>query len=105
MAEEIKKRLFTFEDIILLSDRANQLVLREVEPNELAKAMHATGPQASKKIFRNMSSQAADLLKNQMDEESPVRIEEVEAAQQRIFGTIRKLEERGVISVPRKSQA
>jgi flagellar motor switch protein FliG len=104
LAEDIKKRMFVFEDIVLLDDRAIQKVLREVDTTELAKALKAVDSEVQDKIFRNMSKRAATLLKEDMDYMGPVRLKDVEEAQQRIVSIIRKLEEQGEIVVARAGE-
>jgi len=104
LAEEIKKRMFVFEDIVLLDDRAIQKVLREVDTAELAKALKAVDSEVQDKIYRNMSKRAATLLKEDMDYMGPIRLKDVEEAQQKIVSIIRKLEEQGEIVVARAGE-
>jgi flagellar motor switch protein FliG len=104
LAEEIKKRMFVFEDIVLLDDRAIQKVLREVDTTELAKALKAVDSEVQDKIFRNMSKRAATLLKEDMDYMGPIRLKDVEESQQKIVSIIRKLEEQGEIVVARSGE-
>ncbi len=101
LAEEIKKKMFVFEDIVLLDDRAIQKVLREVDTSELAKALKAVDTEVQDKIFRNMSKRAASLLKEDMEFMGPIRLRDVEEAQQKIVNIIRKLEDAGEIVVAR----
>ena len=104
LAEDIKKRMFVFEDIVLLDDRAIQKVLREVDTNELAKALKAVDSEVQDKIYRNMSKRAATLLKEDMEFMGPVRLKDVEESQQKIVSIIRKLEEQGEIVVARSGE-
>ncbi len=104
LAEEIKKRMFVFEDIVLLDDRAIQKVLREVDTAELAKALKAVDSEVQDKIYRNMSKRAATLLKEDMDYMGPIRLKDVEEAPQKIVSIIRKLEEQGEIVVARAGE-
>lgn len=104
LAEEIKKRMFVFEDIVMLDDRAIQRVLREVDTNELAKALKAVDTEVQDKIFRNMSKRAAALLKEDMDFMGPTRRKDVEESQQKIVSVIRKLEEQGDIVIARSGE-
>lgn len=104
LAEEIKKKMFVFEDIVLLDDRAIQKVLREVDTNELAKALKAVDPEVQDKIFRNMSKRASSLLREDMEFMGPVRLRDVEEAQQKIVNIIRKLEDSGDIVVARAGE-
>ncbi|OQY34545.1 MAG: flagellar motor switch protein FliG [Spirochaetaceae bacterium 4572_59] len=104
LAEEIKKRMFVFEDIIMLDDRAVQRVMREVDTAELAKALKAVDPEVQDKIYRNMSKRAASLLKEDMDFMGPTRRKDVEEAQQKIVSVIRKLEEQGEVVIARSGE-
>ena len=104
LAEEIKKRMFVFEDIVMLDDRAIQRVLREVDSPELAKALKAVDAEVQEKIFRNMSKRAAALLKEDMDYMGPTRRKDVEETQQKIVAVIRKLEESGDIVIARNGE-
>ena len=101
MAEEIKRRMFVFEDIVQLDDRAIQQILREVDGKDLALALKGASEEVSAKIQRNMSKRAADMLKEDMEFMGPVRLRDVEDSQQRIVNIIRKLEEAGEIIVAR----
>jgi len=104
LAEEIKKRMFVFEDIVMLDDRAIQKVMREVDTNELAKALKAVDPDVQDKIYRNMSKRAAALLKEDMEFMGPTRRKDVEEAQQKIVSIIRKLEEQGEVVIARSGE-
>ena len=104
LAEEIKKRMFVFEDIVLLDDRSIQKVLREVDTNDLAKALKAVEPDVQEKIYRNMSKRAAALLREDMDYMGPIRLKDVEESQQKIVNIIRKLEESGDIVIARAGE-
>ena len=104
LAEDIKKRMFVFEDIVMLDDRAIQKVMREVDTAELAKALKAVDSEVQDKIFRNMSKRAAALLKDDMEYMGPIRMKDVEESQQKIVSIIRKLEEQGEIVVARAGE-
>jgi flagellar motor switch protein FliG len=101
LADEIKKKMFVFEDIVMLDDRAIQKVLREVDSQELAKALKAVDSEVQDKIFRNMSKRAANMLKEDMEYMGPVRMKDVEEAQQKIVSIIRHLEDQGEIVISR----
>lgn len=101
LAEEIKKRMFVFEDIVLLDDRSLQLVLREIDNKDLSLALKASSGDVGNKVYKNMSKRAAETLKEEMEYMGPVRIRDVEEAQQRIVNVIRRLEESGEIVVSR----
>jgi len=101
LAEEIKKLMFVFEDIVMIDDRSVQRVLREVESQDLALALKGSSNEVTQKIFNNMSSRAADMLKEDIEFMGPVRLRDVEEAQQRIVNIIRRLEDTGEIVVAR----
>lgn len=101
LAEQIKRQMFVFEDIVLLDDRGVQLVLREVETKDLALALKGSNQEVMDKILNNMSSRASQMLKEDMQFMGPVRLREVEEAQQKIVKVIRKLEEAEAIVISR----
>ena len=101
LAEEIKKKMFVFEDIITLDDKSIQKVMRNVDNADLSKALKSVDAEVQDKIFRNMSKRAAQMLKDDMEFMGPVRLKEVEETQQKIVSIIRKLEEQGEIIVSR----
>ncbi|MDD4601697.1 Flagellar motor switch protein FliG [bioreactor metagenome] len=101
LAEEIKKRMFVFEDIVLLDDRSLQLVLREIDSKDLALALKASSGEVADKVYKNMSKRAAEMLREEIEYMGPVRIRDVEEAQQKIVNVIRRLEESGEIIVSR----
>ncbi|MCI9337974.1 MAG: flagellar motor switch protein FliG [Lachnospiraceae bacterium] len=101
LAEEIRKKMFVFEDILLLDDRAIQRVLRDVENNDLTMAMKSTKDEVKEAIFNNMSKRLAVMIKEDMDFMGPVRMKDVEEAQQKIVNVIRKLEDAGEIVISR----
>ena len=99
LAEEIKKRLFVFEDIIRLDDRSLQRVLREVDMKELGLALKGATEELRTKFFKNMSKRAAEMLQEDMDYMGPVRVKDVEEAQQKVVNVVRGLEEQGEIVI------
>ncbi|KUK13723.1 MAG: Flagellar motor switch protein FliG, partial [bacterium 42_11] len=101
LAEEVKRKLFVFEDVVLLDDRALQRVLREVDMKDLALALKGASEEVREKFFKNMSKRAAQMLKEDMEYMGPVRVRDVEDAQQRIVNIIRQLEEAGEIVIAR----
>ncbi len=101
LAEEIKKRMFVFEDIVLLDDRSLQLVLREIDSKDLALALKASSSEVAEKVYRNMSKRASEMLREEIQYMGPVRIRDVEEAQQKVVNVIRRLEESGEIIVSR----
>jgi flagellar motor switch protein FliG len=101
LSEEIKKLMFVFEDIIKMDDRSIQLVLREVESKDLALALKGAGEEVKDKVKKNMSKRAAEMLEEEIVFLGPVRLRDVEDAQQRIVTVIRRLEESGEIIISR----
>ena len=101
LAEEIKKLMFVFEDVVLLDDRSMQIVLRQVDTKELALAMKSTTEDATNKIFKNMSKRAAEMLKEELSYMGPVKIRDVEEAQMKVVNIIRSLEDKGEIVISR----
>lgn len=101
LAEEVRKLMFTFEDLLQLDDRAIQQVLKEVDMKELALALKGASDALKEKIFRNMSERAVNMLKEEIEFMGPVRVRQVEEAQQRIVSIVRRLEEAGEIVISR----
>ena len=101
LAEEIKKLMFVFEDIVQIDDRSLQLVLRQVETKDLSLALKATPQEVAEKVFKNMSTRAADMLREEIEFMGPVKIRDVEEAQQKVVGVIRVLEDKGEIVISR----
>ena len=104
LAEEIKKKMFIFEDIVMLDDRAIGIVLREVNTDELAKALKQVDAEVQDKIFKNMSKRAGSMLREEMEFMGPIRVKDVEEAQQKIVSIIRRLEEKGEIVIARSEE-
>ena len=101
LADEIRKKMFVFEDILLLDDRAIQRVLRDVDNNDLGIALKAANEDVQNVIFKNMSKRLATMIKEDMEFMGPVRMKDVEEAQQKIVGIIRKLEDSAEIIISR----
>ncbi|MDI6799977.1 MAG: flagellar motor switch protein FliG [Actinomycetota bacterium] len=101
LADEIRRNLFTFEDIITLDDRGVQRFLREVDSKKLSFALKTVGDELKQKIFHNMSQRAGEMLKEEMDYLGPVRLHDVETAQQEVVNLIRRLEDEGEIIIAR----
>ncbi len=101
LADEIRKKMFVFEDILSLDDRSVQRVLREVDNNELAVALKGSNEEVQNLIFSNLSSRLATMIKEDMDFMGPVRMKDVEEAQQKIVNIIRKLEDSAEIIISR----
>ncbi len=101
LAEEIRKKMFVFEDVLSLDDRSIQRILREVDNNELGIALKGSGEEVQNVIFNNLSKRLASMIKEDMDFMGPIRLKDVEEAQQKIVNIIRKLEDAGEIVISR----
>jgi flagellar motor switch protein FliG len=101
LAEEIKKRMFVFEDIVNLDNRSIQRIIRDIENADLQLALKVASEEVREAIFRNMSKRMAETFKEEMEYMGPVRLRDVEEAQTRIVATIRRLEEAGEIIIAR----
>ena len=101
LADEIRKRLFVFEDIAKLSNVTVQRVLREISNSDLAIALKMATEDVTKTIFSNISKRLQEMIKDDMEVMGPVRVRDVEEAQQRIVNVIRKLEDDGEIIISR----
>lgn len=101
LAENIRNRMFVFENIVQLEDRYIQKVLRRVDNKTLAMAMKGGAPDITDKLMKNLSQKAAELLKDDIDVLGPVRIRDVEQAQREIVNIIRQLEDQGEIIISR----
>lgn len=99
LVEQIRRLMFVFEDILQVDDRGIQKVLKEVDNNELALSLKTASDELKEKIFRNMSERAVQLIKEEMEFMGPVRVSEVEAAQQKIVDIVRRLEDAGEIII------
>ncbi|WP_100330909.1 flagellar motor switch protein FliG [Bacillus xiapuensis] len=101
LAEEIKKRMFVFEDIVTLDNRSIQRVIRDCENEDLLLSLKVSSEEVKEVVFRNMSKRMVETFKEEMEFMGPVRLRDVEEAQSRIVGTIRRLEETGEIIIAR----
>ena len=101
LAEEIRKKMFVFEDVLALDDRSIQRILREVNNNELGVALKGSGEEVQNVIFNNLSKRLAAMIKEEMEFMGPIRLKDVEEAQQKIVNIIRKLEDAGEIVISR----
>ncbi len=97
LVEQIRRLMFVFEDILLVNDKGIQSVLKEIDHDELALALKTASDEMKEKIFGNMSERAALLIKEEMEYMGPVRLSDVEGAQQRIVDVVRRLEDAGEI--------
>ena len=101
LADEIRKKMFVFEDILLLDDRAIQRVLRDVENSDLAIALKGSNDEVKGAILKNLSKRLAAMIEEDMEFMGPVRMKDVEEAQQKIVAVIRKLEDSAEIVISR----
>jgi flagellar motor switch protein FliG len=101
LADEIRQKLFTFEDIVVLNDRDIQLLLREVDQKDLGLALRGVNDEVKDTIFRNMSTRGAEMLQEDLETGKPQRRSVVEEAQSRVVGAIRRLEDAGAITIGR----
>lgn len=105
LAEEIRQRMFVFEDIVMLSDRAVQMVVRQVDSHQIALALKTASEDVKQKIYDNMSQRAMEMLQEDIEYMGPVRLREVEEAQQGIVNVIRELEDSGEIVIARGEES
>jgi flagellar motor switch protein FliG len=105
IAEEIRRRMFMFEDIINLDDRSVQLVLRQVEPSDLATALKGVNEAVRDKVTGNLSERGRENLLEEIDLLGPVKVKMVEESQQKIVSVIRSLEDSGQIEIQRGGEA
>ena len=99
LVEQIRRLMFVFEDILLVNDKGIQMVLKEIENEELALALKTASEELREKIFRNMSDRASQLIKEDMEYMGPVRVSDVEGAQQKIVDVVRRLEDAGELII------
>jgi flagellar motor switch protein FliG len=97
LAQKIQDKMFVFDHLVNLDDRAVQLLLREVQSESLIVAMKGTSEALKEKIFKNMSQRAAEMLRDDLEAKGPVRLSEVEAEQREILRVVRRLAEEGQI--------
>ena len=101
LADEIRRKMFVFEDILSLDDKSIQRVLREVDNNEIAMALKGSTEEVQTVIFNNLSKRLAVMIREDMEFMGPVRLKDVEEAQQKIVNIIRKLEDSAEIVISR----
>ncbi len=101
LADEIRRKMFVFEDILSLDDKSIQRVLREVDNNELAVALKGSNEEVQTVIFNNLSKRLATMIREDMEFMGPVRLKDVEESQQKIVNIIRKLEDSAEIIISR----
>jgi len=101
MAEEIRKLMFVFEDLVFIDDRGMQSLLKEVPNDKLVIALKTAPEEIKEKVFKNISKRAGDLLKDDMESLGPVRLSDVEGAQQEIVNVCKRLEGEGKVIISR----
>ena len=99
LAEKIRQMMFVFEDLINVDDRGIQEILKEVSKEDLVLALKGTGDELKGKIFKNMSERAAQAIKDDMEAKGPVRVSEIEKAQQALLKVAKRLEEEGKVVI------
>lgn len=99
LVEQIRRLMFVFEDVLLVNDKGIQAVLKEIDSDVLSLALKTASDDLKDKIFRNMSERATQLIKEDMEYMGPVRVSDVETAQQKIVDVVRRLEEAGEVIV------
>ncbi len=104
LADEVRRMMFLFEDIVILDDRNIQQVLREVDGKELAIALKGVSIEVQDAIFRNLSERAATNIREDLQFMGPIRVSQVEEAQQKVVSVIRRLEEAGSIVIARGAE-
>lgn len=104
LAEEIRKKMFVFEDIVTMDNRSIQRFVRDCDTKDLVLALKGANEEVSNLIFSNMSTRMADSIKSDLEVTTNVRIKDVEEAQQRIVGIIRRLEEEGELIIAKSGK-
>ena len=99
LVEEIRRRMFVFEDLVKLSDKDIQTILKNVETSQWALALKGASEELKAKIFGNLSARAAEMLKEEMEYLGPVRLSDVEQVQQQIVDIARRLEDAGQVNL------
>jgi len=104
LATEIRNLMFTFDDILILSDRDIRELIKEINKEDLVRSLKVAEQEMKDKIFRNMSSRAAEMLKEDIELMPPIRLSEVEEAQKKIIETTKRLESEGKITIARNNE-
>lgn len=104
IAQKIQDEMFTFDNLSDLDDRAIQLLLREVQSESLIVALKGTNEDLRERIFKNMSTRAAEMLREDLESKGPVRVSEVEAEQKEILKIVRRLADEGQIALGGKGE-
>ena len=99
LAQKIEDKMFVFENILEVDDRGIQLILREVQSEALIIALKGAGEELREKIFKNMSSRAAEMMREDLESKGPVKLSEVEANQKEILKVVKRLSDEGQIAL------
>jgi len=99
IAEEVKKLMFVFEDLVLVEDRSMQRVLKEVDLKDVTVALKAASDEVKQKIYANLSKRAVEMIEEELEYMGPIKLKTVEEAQQKIVNTVRTLDEQGEILI------
>jgi flagellar motor switch protein FliG len=99
LVESIRRLMFVFEDVLMVNDKGIQSVLKEIENDVLSLALKTASEELKQKILKNMSERAAQLIQEDMQYMGPVRVSDVEGAQQKIVDVVRRLEDAGEIVI------
>jgi flagellar motor switch protein FliG len=99
LAQKIMDNMFTFDDLVKIDDRGIQAVLKEVQSESLVIALKGATPEMREKIFKNMSTRAAETLREDLEARGPVRLSEVEAEQKELLKIVRRLAEEGQVVI------
>jgi flagellar motor switch protein FliG len=100
LAQKIMDNMFGFDDVVKLDDKSIQALLREVQSESLVVALKGANPDLRELVFKNMSTRAAETLREDLESRGPVRVSEVEAEQKEILKTVRRLVDEGQIQLP-----
>lgn len=104
LAQKIEDKMFVFENILEIDDRAIQLIIREVQSESLIIALKGTSEELREKIFKNMSQRAAEMMREDLESKGPVRLSDVEANQKEILKIVRRLADEGQIALAGKGE-
>jgi len=104
LAQKIEDKMFVFENVLEIEDRAIQLILREVQSESLIIALKGASEELREKIFKNMSQRAAEMMREDLESKGPVKLSEVEANQKEILKIVRRLSDEGQIAIGGNSE-
>ena len=105
LVDQIRRHMFVFEDILRVDDRGVQNIMKEIDNEQLALALKTATPELKDKFLRNMSKRASEMIREEMEYMGPVRLADVEAAQQAIVDVVRRLEEQGDVIIEGRGEA